>query len=820
MTLIDDILEKCKISDVISRHTNLVQKGSNKSGLCPFHKEKTPSFSVSDEKGLYHCFGCGESGNVISFVSKINNVSKGDAVKFLAESAGIDIRKYDAAYKNSPSSISSGNYSTNYSANSGESANSTLRAKVEQKYPTKKRISELLVEASKWFATRLISPSGEEARLYLKKRNITPDLIRKFSVGWCNYGVLRSYLKSCGFSDLEIAFSGLFMIYNNSRDEDSYGNSSYNNSHDYNDWTSPRNHLNESDSRQPNMDITRHLLSIDKDHTKIEKFISIIEKSSNEKSLSENSSGNSGNSNVHSTREITEAAESDSALSDRETNTDVTHDRDNVDLNKMSTSQVSFIDRFGGRIIIPITNEQGEIIGFGGRSLEQRKSKYINSIESPFFLKREILYGYSSAAKMDKSLPLVIVEGYFDVMSLQNTEKFRAVAPLGTALTEKQIYKSWNLDSTPIVLFDGDEAGKKASLLAMERAFKCLKPNYSLKFAFLPTGVDPDDMAQSNQLDLLEKILNNAIPLEEYMWQFSKDSVMSMNSSSYLSYRTKIPPEKRAGLYRKCMNYIQTIKDELIREYYVESLQSRMEELNERSGMGRPYKNYDRNQNEGDRNRAGKYGDRQYGSGRYGDRERTWNRNDRNDRAGRSDRGERGDRNYRNNRDDRNGRAGRSDFRSDMSNSSSDASKISRISNSNYISRNTPLKAVFHVLMKNENIVDDVCEPLSKVDIHDRGLSELCSTILSKKKDFSKLPENLVKDVLSEKTYMHIPKHTNDEDKVKFVLDTINTYAFKNSSKQHSQTIKKNRTGIDGNSWNKMKSFRKEAMQQKDKSQS
>lgn len=791
MTLIDDILEKCKISDVISKHTNLVQKGNNKSGLCPFHKEKTPSFSVSDEKGLYHCFGCGESGNIISFVSKINNVSKGDAVKFLAESLGIDIRKYDAAYKNSPSSISS----ANYLANSMDSTNSNSISKIEHKYPTKKRISELLVEASRWFSTRLISPSGEEARLYLKKRNITPDLIKKFSIGWCNYGVLRSYLKSCGFSDLEIAFSGLFMIYNNTRDHNAYSNSSYNNSYDYNDWSNARNRSNESVSQQPNMDITRHLLSIDKDHTKIGKFIDIIEKFSKSSKSSDEKS--SGNSNIIGERE---SAATNAAYIGTETKIDQNQ-------NRMDTSQISFIDRFGARIIIPITNEQGEIIGFGGRSLEKRKSKYINSIESPFFLKREILYGYSSAAKMDKNLPLVIVEGYFDVMSLQNTEKFRAVAPLGTALTEKQIYKSWNLDSTPIVLFDGDEAGKKASLLAMERVFKCLKPNYSLRFAFLPTGVDPDEMVQNNQIDLLEKILNNAIPLEEYMWQFSKDSIMSMNSSSYLSYRTKIPPEKRAGLYRKCMNYIQTIKDELIREYYVESLQSRMEELNEISGIGRPYKNYDRsgdrnnsrgydrNQEVGNRNKNRNYGGQyseKYGAGQCSDRKRTWNRNDRNDR----------------------GDSG-SKFKSNMSNV-----PISSVSNSHYISRNTPLKAIFHVLMKNENIVDDVCESLSKVDIHDRELSELCSTILSKKKDFSKLPENLVKDVLSEKTYMHIPQHTNDEDKVKFVLDTINTYTFKNSSKQHSQTIKRNKTGIDGNSWNKMKSFRKEAMQQRDKSQS
>src|SRR6201995_1045258 len=177
-------------------------------------------------------------------------------------------------------------------------------------------------------------------------------------------------------------------------------------------------------------------------------------------------------------------------------------------------------DRFRDRVMFPITDARGRVIAFGGGGLEKDvAAKYLNSPETPLFQKGDNLYNLASArqAAHDGS-PLVVVEGYVDVIAMVGGGYGASVAPLGTALTENQLTLLWKMADEPILCFDGDKAGQKAAWRGADLALPHLKPHKSLRFATLPEGQDPDDLARSGGRGAIEEVIAAARPLAEIIW--------------------------------------------------------------------------------------------------------------------------------------------------------------------------------------------------------------------------------------------------------------------------------------------------------------
>jgi DNA primase len=225
-------------------------------------------------------------------------------------------------------------------------------------------------------------------------------------------------------------------------------------------------------------------------------------------------------------------------------------------------------DRFRGRVMFPIADAKGRIIAFGGRTLGDDKPKYLNSPETPLFSKGRVLYNLNHAQKAarDKN-EIVVVEGYMDVIALSETGFPQAVAPLGTALTEQQIELLWRMAPEPILCFDGDAAGQKAAARAVERGLPILKPGLSLRFAWMPAGQDPDDLARSGGAAAVRAVFDRAEPLVQVAWEQT------------LASRPLDTPERRAGFRRDLLAMADRIQDNGVRQAYRQEVVGRLDAL-------------------------------------------------------------------------------------------------------------------------------------------------------------------------------------------------------------------------------------------------
>jgi DNA primase len=417
-TFIDNLRTRVNISSVIGTVVNLKHKGKGEFvGLCPFHKEKTPSFSVSDNKGFYHCFGCGVHGDVIRFITDYKGLPYAEAIKDLARQAGIELPKL-------------------------EKTDLQREKRLEDSY-------EVLELATKWFENNLNSSAGMEARIYLKNRGLTEDTIKKYRLGFApdEWEALKKYLNSKNVDDETIAICGLIT------------------------------------------------------------------------------------SNENNTKKY---------------------------------------DRFRNRIIFPIFSSTGKVIAFGGRIMGNSKelAKYINSPETDLFKKGYTLYGFNFAKDMAyKTSQIIAVEGYMDVIALQQAGFENTVAPLGTALTENHIKLLWKVSQEPILCLDGDEAGLRASKKFAEEYVALLEPGYTIKFAFVPNGLDPDEFIKANGKQAFERILKNSKVLSDMLWD-----------ASYSSSKLKTPEDKSA-FAQKINNFVASIKNANVREFYKKEYSSRIFKL-------------------------------------------------------------------------------------------------------------------------------------------------------------------------------------------------------------------------------------------------
>jgi DNA primase len=226
-------------------------------------------------------------------------------------------------------------------------------------------------------------------------------------------------------------------------------------------------------------------------------------------------------------------------------------------------------DRFRDRVTFPIHDRSGRVVAFGGRALEPgAKAKYLNSPETELFHKGSLLFNHHRARRAAHERDeVIVVEGYVDAIAMTQVGFPHTVAPLGTALTGDQCALLWSMASEPILCFDGDNAGQRAAFRAIDTALPLIGAGKSLRFAMLPEGQDPDDLARSGGAPAIEDVLRRAQPLAEMLFARETEG------------RSFDTPEQRAGLERRLRELVASIADETLRRHYAADMARRQAEL-------------------------------------------------------------------------------------------------------------------------------------------------------------------------------------------------------------------------------------------------
>lgn len=405
---IDDLIARSDIVEVINARVPLKRKGKEYMACCPFHNEKTPSFTVSEAKQFYYCFGCHAKGNVIGFLMDYEHLSYVDAIETLAADQHLDVPHEDGGFHN---------------------------RQAEDKQP----LYDVLKQASELYQAEL--KSSERAINYLKQRGLSGEIAKQFKIGYAPEG-----------------------------------------------WD--------------------FLLS-----------------------------------------RIGKSNEQLNAL--KKTGLIVTNDNNKT------------YDRFRDRIIFPITDQRGRIIGFGGRILDQGEPKYLNSPENAVFHKGYELYGlYETKQALRNIERIIVVEGYMDVVALAQSGINYAVASLGTATTTDQIQKTYRTTHEIVFCYDGDNAGKKAAWRALENTLSVIRDGMIAKFLFLPEKEDPDTMVRKEGKQAFEQRIMDAMPLSDFLFETLKSQV-DINTR-----------EGKAQFASKANKLIQKMHNSLFKDLLIEELSS------------------------------------------------------------------------------------------------------------------------------------------------------------------------------------------------------------------------------------------------------
>jgi DNA primase len=399
---IDHLLNRIDIVELIDSRVSLQKKGRNYSACCPFHAEKTPSFTVSPDKQFYHCFGCGAHGTAIGFLIDYERLEFRDAVEELARHAGLELPQ------------------------------DTFTPVTTQHSDD----AELLTRAAAYYQQQLRShPQRQRAVDYLRGRGLDGATAKTFGVGYAPPGWdnLLKALRSTSTHDEQMVQAGL---------------------------------------------------AISKD--------------------------NGG-----------------------------------------------AYDRFRDRIIFPIRDRRGRVVGFGGRALDDSTPKYLNSPETPLFHKGRELYGLFEARQQQHQLErLLIVEGYMDVIALAQHGIPYAVATLGTATTDEHLERVFRLTRDLIFCFDGDKAGRTAAWRALQTTLPHLRDGRQVGFLFLPEGDDPDSLIRREGTAGFQQRIAAMRPLTEYFFDHlsTQVNIQSLEGLARLAELAKPLLETIApGTYRDLM---------------------------------------------------------------------------------------------------------------------------------------------------------------------------------------------------------------------------------------------------------------------------
>lgn len=368
---IDDLLSRADIVDVVDGRVKLRKTGKNYSGLCPFHQEKTPSFSVNPEKQFYYCFGCGAGGNAIGFLMNFDNLGFPEAVEALAKDLGVEVPREESTPRN-------------------KAASSRHEAMLL-----------LLAEVSQWYQKQWRQhPQAARAVDYLKARGLSGEIARDYGLGFA----------PPGWDNLLQAFG--------------------------------------TDEQRQRLLLDTGMLIENPENTRRPRY-----------------------------------------------------------------------DRFRERIMYPIRDARGRVLGFGGRVLGNDKPKYLNSPETAVFRKSEELYGLYEARKKKRSFErFLIVEGYMDVIALAQHGIHYAVATLGTATSTLHLRKLFKIAPELVFCFDGDNAGREAAWRALQAALPLMEDGRSARFLFLPEGQDPDTHVRHIGATAFEAGLDAATRLPDFFY--------------------------------------------------------------------------------------------------------------------------------------------------------------------------------------------------------------------------------------------------------------------------------------------------------------
>lgn len=242
-------------------------------------------------------------------------------------------------------------------------------------------------------------------------------------------------------------------------------------------------------------------------------------------------------------------------------------------------------DRFRGRIMFPIRDSRGRCIAFGGRSLDSTaRAKYLNSPETPLFDKGSNLYNLVNArSAVGRGEPLIVAEGYMDVIALDSGNFNGAIAPLGTAITEKQLQLMWRISPEPIIALDGDKAGLRAAYRLIDLSLPLLRTGKALRFSIMPEGKDPDDLIRNEGASVFKNLIDEAVPMVDLIWKRETEG-KSFDS-----------PERRAGLDKSLSDVIALIKDKNLKNHYRDALfQARRQFLGRQNAGTTEFKNNSR----------------------------------------------------------------------------------------------------------------------------------------------------------------------------------------------------------------------------------
>jgi len=402
---IDELIARADIIDVIGSRVGLKKGGKEFKACCPFHDEKSPSFTVVPDKQFYHCFGCGAHGNVLGFLMEYDHLSFVEAIEDLAGRLGLPVpREEDPNAKPKPSD--------------------DLYSPLER--------------AAAMFNEDLLK--SDRAIQYVKKRGLAREIVQRFAIGyapdaWDFIG------KSLGGSETE----------------------------------------------------THRLLQVGL----------VIER-------------------------------------DREGQKSGTY------------------DRFRDRIMFPIRDARGRVIGFGGRILDQGEPKYLNSPETELFHKGRELYGLFEARQSTRSIQrLLVVEGYMDVVRLHQAGITYAVATLGTATTPEHLTRIFRVCSEVVFCFDGDRAGRAAAWRALENALPQIREGRQMRFLFLPEGHDPDSLVGEEGREKFEARLDTALALSDYFIRelSSRSDIQTVDGRAQLAAAAKPLLDRiPEGVYRELLS--------------------------------------------------------------------------------------------------------------------------------------------------------------------------------------------------------------------------------------------------------------------------
>ena len=413
---IDDLLARADIVEIVESRVPLKKAGKNYQACCPFHNEKSPSFTVSQDKQFYHCFGCGEHGNAISFLMEFDRLEFVDAIEELASHCGMEVVREE---------------------NNATPAEQRQQQKI---YQQKQDDYELMNQISRFYQQQLKVASDKQTAIdYLKGRGLSGEVVKRFGIGY-----------------ISNAWDGLMKVF--------------------------------SANGNANQQLIDLGMAIQGDKNRP-------------------------------------------------------------------------YDRFRGRIMFPIRDKRGRVIGFGGRVLGDEKPKYLNSPETRIYHKGQELYGLYEAKQANKNLEkLVVVEGYMDVVALAQHGVDYAVASLGTATTPEQLQTMFRTVREVICCYDGDRAGRDAAWRAMENALPLIRDGFSLKFVFVPDGEDPDTLIRDKGQQAFELFLDQAMPLSKFLFE----QLMAQVDMNTL--------EGRAALVESFQPYLLKMPDSVLKDAIINDI--------------------------------------------------------------------------------------------------------------------------------------------------------------------------------------------------------------------------------------------------------